>query len=38
MSKVSLGLEIRDFDLERMGFSLSVLELDQKATAFGSLS
>ena len=28
MSKLNLGLEIRDFDLERMGFSLSVLELD----------
>ena len=26
MSKLNLGLEIRDFDLERMGFSLSVLD------------
>ena len=26
MGKLSLGLEIRDFDLERVGFSLSVLD------------
>ncbi len=26
MARLNLGLEIRDFDLERMGFSLSVLD------------
>ena len=26
MGKLSIGVEIRDFDLERMGFSLSVLD------------
>jgi hypothetical protein len=26
MDKLHLGIEIRDFDLERMGFSLSVLD------------
>ena len=26
MAKLQLGLEVRDFDLERMGFSLSVLD------------
>ena len=26
MDKLHLGVEIRDFDLERMGFSLSVLD------------
>ena len=26
MEKLHLGIEIRDFDLERMGFSLSVLD------------
>ena len=26
MSKLNIGVEIRDFDLERMGFSLSVLD------------
>ena len=26
MSKLNLGVEVRDFDLERMGFSLSVLD------------
>ena len=26
MSKLNIGIEIRDFDLERMGFSLSVLD------------
>ena len=26
MSNLNIGIEIRDFDLERMGFSLSVLD------------
>ena len=26
MGKLNIGVEIRDFDLERMGFSLSVLD------------
>jgi hypothetical protein len=26
MAKLHLGIEVRDFDLERMGFSLSVLD------------
>jgi hypothetical protein len=26
MAKLHLGVEVRDFDLERMGFSLSVLD------------
>jgi hypothetical protein len=26
MAKLNIGIEIRDFDLERLGFSLSVLE------------
>jgi hypothetical protein len=26
MSSLNIGIEIRDFDLERMGFSLSVLD------------
>jgi len=26
MAKLNLGIEIRDFDLDRMGFSLSVLD------------
>ena len=30
MSSLRLGIEIRDFDLERMGFSLSVLDANQK--------
>ena len=30
MSALRLGLEIRDFDLERMGFSLSVLDESKK--------
>ena len=30
MSKLNLGIEIRDFDLERMGFSLSVLDETKK--------
>jgi hypothetical protein len=30
MSKLNLGVEIRDFDLERMGFSLSVLDDSKK--------
>ena len=30
MSVLNLGVEIRDFDLERMGFSLSVLDASRK--------
>ena len=30
MSTLRLALEIRDFDLERMGFSLSVLDANRK--------
>lgn len=30
MGKLNLGVEIRDFDLERMGFSLSVLDDSKK--------
>jgi len=30
MSKLNIGVEIRDFDLERMGFSLSVLDASKK--------
>jgi hypothetical protein len=30
MSALRLGLEIRDFDLDRMGFSLSVLDESKK--------
>lgn len=30
MSKLNIGVEIRDFDLERMGFSLSVLDESKK--------
>jgi hypothetical protein len=30
MSNLNLGIEIRDFDLERMGFSLSVLDESRK--------
>jgi hypothetical protein len=30
MSKLNIGIEIRDFDLERMGFSLSVLDSSKK--------
>jgi hypothetical protein len=30
MSRLNLGIEIRDFDLERMGFSLSVLDESRK--------
>jgi len=30
MDKLHLGVEIRDFDLERMGFSLSVLDETKK--------
>ena len=26
MAKLNIGVEVRDFDLERMGFSLSVLD------------
>lgn len=33
MSKLSIGVEIRDFDLERMGFSLSVLDGSKKRQA-----
>jgi hypothetical protein len=30
MGKLNIGVEIRDFDLERMGFSLSVLDDTKK--------
>jgi hypothetical protein len=30
MGKLNIGVEIRDFDLERMGFSLSVLDTSKK--------
>ncbi len=30
MSKLNIGVEIRDFDLERMGFSLSILDETKK--------
>lgn len=30
MGKLNIGVEIRDFDLERMGFSLSVLDDGKK--------
>jgi hypothetical protein len=30
MGKLNIGIEIRDFDLERMGFSLSVLDESKK--------
>ena len=30
MASLNLGIEIRDFDLERMGFSFSVLDKDKK--------
>jgi hypothetical protein len=33
MSDLNLGIEIRDFDLERMGFSLSVLDEGKKRQA-----
>ena len=33
MSNLNLGIEIRDFDLERMGFSLSVLDASKKRQA-----
>lgn len=33
MSHLNLGIEIRDFDLERMGFSLSVLDESRKRQA-----
>lgn len=33
MSSLNLGIEIRDFDLERMGFSLSVLDAGKKRQA-----
>jgi hypothetical protein len=33
MSKLNIGIEIRDFDLERMGFSLSVLDASKKRQA-----
>jgi hypothetical protein len=33
MSTLNLGIEIRDFDLERMGFSLSVMDETQKRQA-----
>lgn len=33
MSSLNLGIEVRDFDLERMGFSLSVLDESKKRQA-----
>lgn len=33
MNSLNLGIEIRDFDLERMGFSLSVLDESKKRQA-----
>ena len=30
MDKLHLGVEVRDFDLERMGFSISVLDQSKK--------
>ena len=30
MSKLNIGVEIRDFDLERIGFSVSVLDESKK--------
>jgi hypothetical protein len=33
MSRLNIGIEIRDFDLERMGFSLSVLDESKKRQA-----
>ena len=33
MSTLNIGVEIRDFDLERMGFSLSVLDESKKRQA-----
>ena len=33
MSKLNIGIEIRDFDLERMGFSLAVLDETKKRQA-----
>jgi hypothetical protein len=33
MSSLNIGIEIRDFDLERMGFSLSVLDESKKRQA-----
>jgi hypothetical protein len=33
MTNLNLGIEIRDFDLERMGFSLSVLDDSKKRQA-----
>ena len=33
MATLNLGIEIRDFDLERMGFSLSVLDDSKKRQA-----
>jgi hypothetical protein len=37
MPKLSLGVEVRDFDLERMGFSLSVLDGTKRQTSEGYL-
>lgn len=33
MGNLNIGIEIRDFDLERMGFSLSVLDDSKKRQA-----
>ena len=33
MARLNLGVEVRDFDLERMGFSLSVLDQTGKRQA-----
>jgi len=38
MAKLNLGVEVRDFDLERMGFSLSVFdETGKRQTSEGYL-
>lgn len=37
MSKLNLALEIRDFDLERLGFSLSVLDPQNRGQSEGYL-
>ena len=37
MSKLNLGVEVRDFDLEQMGFSLSVLDETNRRTSEGYL-
>ena len=37
MQSLSLGIEIRDFDLDRLGFSISVLEEGQRQASEGYL-